>query len=400
MLRRFFLLCSSLFSTHLGALEIELRYEYDTSGFFDQVGSREAMRACADFFEELITDELSEINAGTSGNEANTWAARPLNPSTGARLNLVDLVVPENTLIIYPGARDLSGGSAGLAATGFSVNGFQPFFDQVTMRGQSGAGDSPASDFGPWGGSIAFDTRLSSGSPRVWSFSLTGQVPGTTNFVGVALHEICHLLGIGASESWSDQSNDQFFFEGPASLAANDGTRPKVTGDKGHWATQAPGPYRSDAFGSFGTPHGLEQQALMNTEIVSSEGNLSVITDLDLASLIDIGWQVQIPASGSITVAGGQATFRIPTNTAFSYRVQQGDLIAPFSDLGPTIAGDGTVKTVVSPTAPNPKNFYRFVASRNLAAPAPDALRLRQDAPGMVLQSHEWAWSSKGCCAH
>ena len=400
MLGKSLLLPFSVFVSHSGALEIELRYDYDTSGFFDQPGSREAMRACADFFEQLLTDDLSEINAGTSGNDGNTWAARPLHPGTGEQLDLIDLVVPENTLIVYPGARDLPGGLAGFAATGYRVNGFQPFFDQVTTRGQSGAGDSPASDFGPWGGSISFDNRLFTGTPRTWNFSLTGQVPGKTNFVGVALHEFCHLFGMGSCDAWVDQSNDQLDFEGPTSLAANDGTRPKVTSDKGHWADQAPGPYRSETFGSFGTPHGLDQQVLMNATSIADGGNLNVLTDLDLAGLIDIGWQVRVPASGAITVADGQATFRVPTNTAFAYRVQQGDLIGPFADLAPAFAGDGTVKSVLSPMAAQPKNFYRFVVTRNSGGEVPAALPLKQKLPAPVFRSKEWSWCSQNCCAH
>ena len=92
------------------SIEIDLRYDYDTSGFFNQPGAKEAMRVCADFFENILTDSLSEIDAVSSGN---SWEARPAHPSTGATLRLKDLVVPADTIIIYLGARDLSGNTTG-----------------------------------------------------------------------------------------------------------------------------------------------------------------------------------------------------------------------------------------------------------------------------------------------
>lgn len=378
------------------SVEIELRYEYDTSGFFNQPGSKEAMRVCADFFENILTDSLSEINAAATGKPQNSWAARPVHPSAGTTLNLENLVVPADTLIIFLGARDLSGGTTGVATSGISVGGFLDFVDQVQSRGQAGALASPATDYGPWGGSIAFDTMLN-GDPREWNFSLTETESGTTNFVGVALHELCHLLGIGFADSWKDQAPSGGIFTGEASKVANEGVQPRVTGDKGHWIGSSPGPYVRAAYGSFGTPHGLPQRVLMNAVSLGGLPDIEVVTDLEMAGLIDIGWEVALPAQGMTTeeVANGDRLITIPTTSNFIFRVQRGNLVTPFTNLSDPIVGDGTLKTYVD-TNPLPvKGFYRFTMARSAAAGARSA-RMVVGEDGY--RTYSASWESVGCC--
>lgn len=127
------------------------------------------------------------------------------------------------------------------------------FFNQVLYRGQTGASDTPSTNYGPWGGSISFDTRKFDGSARVWNFSLTETDTFKTDFVGNA-------------DSW-----------------------------------------------------------------------------LDRAGLIEISWEVKLPASGTASVANGEVHLKVPTITGFTYRILQGNLNAQFVNLGHAIAGNRSV---------------------------------------------------------
>src|SRR5688572_19088991 len=85
------------------AIKIELRYDYDTNGFFNQPGSKEALRKVADYFESLIHDSLLSINAATDG--GGSWTAKPRDPSTGLEISIPNLVVPADTIIVFVGGR-------------------------------------------------------------------------------------------------------------------------------------------------------------------------------------------------------------------------------------------------------------------------------------------------------
>lgn len=395
---------SAVFGFFLGlpvsAIEIDLRYDYDTSGFFNQPGAKAAMRQCADFFENILTDSLERIDARATGRVQNTWTARPKNPTTGATLQLVDLIVPEDTVIIYLGARDLGGFTTGEASSGSSYGGFPSFFETVAGRGQAGALDDPATDYGPWGGSIAFDTRNNNGTTREWNFSTTETSGSKTDFVGVALHELCHILGIGFADSWMELAPEEGgAFVGPASTAANGGTSPWVDPFRGHWAGSSPGPYISPAYGSFGTPHGLPQKALMSSFSSIGLPDIAVVTDLEIAGLIDLGWEVVIPAQGMTLgfLANGGVELTIPTTSNFTYQLQRGTLVAPFANLGPAIAGDGSLKTYVDPNPPEMRGFYRFAISNGSAMRARSS---QQVSNPFEIRTGSYFWVTEDCCPH
>ena len=378
-----------------GAIEIQLDYSLDTSGFFNQPGSREAMRACADFFEEILKDDLGAIDQAASGRPSNRWAARPRHPATGNTIEIVNLVVPEDTLIIYLGARNLGGNTTGIASTGFSLSGDAAWFDTVLNRGQVRSFDrldpedqsvilEPAIDYAPWGGSIAFDTTNSSGNARNWNFSTTtAGGSGQTDFVSVAMHELCHILGIGQADSWDnkipDRSSASPVFFGEASRNANGGVRPITQPGGGHWAPTSPGPYTSPVFGSFGNVHGVPQQVLMNPSSTSGGSSLESVTDLDIAGLIDIGWEVQLPTSINYTFAPNLSSVSgdVPTNTNFRYQLQEGNLQTPFVNVGPAMNGNGQSLTLIDQSPPEGQNFYRLAVTplfdnSNGTAPPPN----------------------------
>ena len=136
----------------------------------------------------------------------------------------------------------------------------------------------------------------------------------------------------------------------------------------------------------------------MNAISLNNGGNHNVLTDLDLAALIDIGWEIKLPASGTVSVANGEVNFKVPTNTGFTYRILQGNLNSQFTNLGEAISGDGSAQTVVVPLVASGKDFFRFGVSTNSTSAR--AARNRIVIPSSEILSHEWSWQSKNCCAH
>lgn len=103
-------------TSYVHALTIQIDYTYDTSNFFNTQTKRDAIEAVAKFYGNLIQDSLLRIDAAEY--PGCSWTANPLHPATGATINIANLVVPANTIIVYVGARDLGGSTAGLAGPG------------------------------------------------------------------------------------------------------------------------------------------------------------------------------------------------------------------------------------------------------------------------------------------
>lgn len=93
-----------------------------------------------------------------------------------------------------------------------------------------------------------------------------------------------HILGIGTAPSWNALRSDGRF-HGVAAVQSF-GVVPQA--DVGHLLNAS-----STLFGSFGTSHGLARPALMVPVLTDTGSNFDVATDLDLAVLSDIGWEVR-----------------------------------------------------------------------------------------------------------
>ena len=266
------LVALSLFavSPQAWAITISFDYTYDTGNFFNTQDRKDTLEAAGNFFESRLTDDLLAISPGGS----NTWTASFWHPSAGVIQQVVDLQVPADTLIVYAGAFDQVG-TLGSAAPGWysSIGGGAAFEDIVKARGESGALNTPPTDFGPWGGSIRFQISTN------WYFdsdTSTDESFSGFDFFSVALHELGHVLGIGTSGSWDNYVNAGVF-TGPASTASYGGNVP-LDGDD-HWD---PGVTSTiNGSGSFGT-----------AMTAIAEGQRKRFTDLELASLSDIGWEV------------------------------------------------------------------------------------------------------------
>lgn len=247
-------------------------YSLDANGFFDEAARRTALEEAGDIVTGRLEDTLSAIVAG-SVTPGDSWTATYTNPATGVGESTVDLVVPENVIHVFAGGRDL-GGSLGLGGPGgFGVSFFTTEWrDIVRGRGQAGALTvGSETDFGPWGGTITFNTETN------WHFGLdtSGLDNDESDFLSVAIHELIHLIGIGTAPSW-DNLVSGTSFTGPVSTAEYDlPGNPPLIADGSHWAD--------------GTTDNGEEAALDPTLLV---GTRKLPTPLDFAGLDDLGWDI------------------------------------------------------------------------------------------------------------
>lgn len=251
------------------AIDIVFDYTHDTNGFFD-AGKKSLMEQAAQVFEARILDTLTGFSSGGS----NHFDAGFTNPGTGLATTLSDYSIAAGRIDIFLGGRNLGGGTLGLASTSYNVGGFANFVNNSVSRGQAGALSNPASDYGPWGGSIAFSNTS---SWYVDADPSTKEAFSGFDLYSVALHEIGHLLGVGIADSW-DAHRSGLSFNGPASKAANGGNAVALA-DDGHW--------KEGTLSKFGL---TVQEAVMTPTIAA--GERQYFTELDWAALTDIGWQI------------------------------------------------------------------------------------------------------------
>jgi hypothetical protein len=249
----------------LARIDIQFDYTYDTGNFFSDPARKTVLDLAATVYEDRLTDDLAAITP-TGGN---TWDAILNDPSGTGTQTASNLTIPANVLKVFVGSRNF--GSSTLAVGGpggYSANGDSSWLNTVSARGQAGALLSPAKDFGPWGGSLAFSTTTN------WYFGTGATVPsGQTDFYSVAIHELGHLLGIGTIESFTSKITTQQF-NGEATKVYNAGATVPVTSDNAHWAASV----ESDG-----------NQAIMIPTIPAAERLF--VTSVDWGALQDIGWQ-------------------------------------------------------------------------------------------------------------
>ncbi len=254
----------------LPAVTFQFDYSRDTEGFFDDTARRDVLEEAGNQVGGLLEDVLFEI-VPHQLDVADTWTAQFADPSTGGTFDVVDLIIGEDTIVVYVGARDLGGNLAlGGPASIPSVSGVQEFVDTVIARGQLGALDAVATDFGPFGGAISFDTTTN------WHFdSLTdGLDAGEFDFLSTAIHELMHVIGFGTSASFSNLVSGGVFTGGQASVEYELGGSVPMN-DPGHWRQSL----MDDG-----------QQTAMDPDL--ADGTRELLTGLDVAALADIGWEV------------------------------------------------------------------------------------------------------------
>ena len=261
------------------AITINLDYSHDTNGFFtSNTYSKNLMETAASYFETHLTDSLSAITSSGSNN----FSAHFTDPGTGSSASIDNYSVAADTITVYVGGRDLGSSTLGLGGPGgFGVSGSTSFYESIVYRGEAGSGynDKPtagviATDFHPWGGSISFNTTSN------WYFDddvATTESFSGSDFFSVALHELGHVLGLGTADSWDNLINGSGEFTGANAVAANGGN--VALADTGHWD-----------YGTMSFVDGVAQEAAMDPNLTT--GTRKLFTDLDLAALDDIGWDV------------------------------------------------------------------------------------------------------------
>jgi len=165
-----------------GNFNIEFDYRFDTSGFFSDPARRATLEAAAFIWESWINDDFDDVPAGIS--------YTILNPQAGSETPRITLTSPTDDLLIFVGAQSPPFGvTDGVSAAAWAgPNG--------SDAGGSIFSNRRDSDFEPWAGNISFEPSLSWFSdltPSVWD-DLSG-----ADLLGTSLHEMGHVLGMGAS---------------------------------------------------------------------------------------------------------------------------------------------------------------------------------------------------------
>jgi hypothetical protein len=292
------------------AITIQVDYTYDTTNFFGSgnpqgaaagTQAHAAMDAAATYFSNILNDTFSAIqtpppyhSSVSDGVVTWTWQENFANPTTGSQVTVNDPTIPADRYVIYAGARDLTGTTAGVGAVGgygwssqvTGTNSFSPndinqinattasFQNAVEKRGE-------ASGFAAWGGAISFDT-----SARTWYFDHTTSPSGNvTDFYSVAIHELAHSLGFGQHSNQGTSVWDTLVsattFVGPNATAQNAGTALPLSADKSHWAIGT----TSVIYGT-----STSQETAMDPDLLN--GTRKKFTTLDAAALTDIGWEL------------------------------------------------------------------------------------------------------------
>ncbi len=299
------LLC--LLAQRAVAINVLIDYTYDTTNFFGAgnpsgatagAQAKAALEAAASFYSTILTDSFSPIQTpatfhSSQSNGQNTWqwTENFVHPATGVSVVVTNDSIAADQYKIYAGARGLGGNTAGIGGPGgfnwsstptgtFSqaeINQISSitatFQNQVEKRGQG-------SGFARWGGAITFDRDGSTS----WYYNHLGSPSGSlTDFYSVAIHELGHALGLGASTQWSALVTGSYFYGVNAENQYNGNAIP-LAPDLGHWAEGT----MSVIYGS-----SIPQEAAMDPTVLN--GTRKRLTALDAGALQDIGWSLGPP---------------------------------------------------------------------------------------------------------
>jgi hypothetical protein len=246
-------------------LNVVFDFRFDDTEFFTDHPDRiNVLRAAASDIADRFDIDLNAIPFPTPGN---SWKAKFDRPSgVGQDEEVINLFVPENSVVVFVGARELVGNDLIQVSSDREVFGSAEWNDTVLGRGRPSAFGPAATAFSPWGGSIAFDQFNN------WHFGL--EPPGNPDEFDLymaAQNGLMHILGFGASEAFARLSTSGSF-AGPNASAVFGGPVP-LTDGRFEWVEDT---------------LSRGQRTPMDADF--EDGERVVLTELDLAAMQDIGW--------------------------------------------------------------------------------------------------------------
>ena len=237
------------------SFDIKFDYRFDESNFFTPE-RRAILEQAGAIWSSYIQDDFASIPAGET-----------LSLTINNNRQEIILDEPIDDLLIFASHSDLSPNENFLATGSFMADFIVGSDRQNRIQGD---------DFEPWLGKIEFnqaaeDRFYFDETPRS-----DDDIPfNQQDFLSLALHEIGHILGIGVSDAFFDQIVDDQF-TGSQSQNLNDGNAIPL-----------------DSLG-FHIEEGFsldpQSDALLDEVFTFGERNLP--TDLDLAILADIGYEI------------------------------------------------------------------------------------------------------------
>lgn len=358
---------------------IEFDYSLDGGFFTSHPEAKTTLDKAAKVYTDRILDTLTAITPGGS----NTWNATINHPSTGTFTSIPNLSVAANVVKIYVGARTLPSGTLAVAGPGGynGASGTQAFSDAVRYRGQAGAALSPPTDFGRWGGMLAFDNT------RTWNYDLDTPTASEDDFLTVAIHELAHVLGQGTSTVWNAYLTGTLTpfgkvqyvgpFTGPKATALYGGSVPLETPPTQANSTDPVINAQHTAPGLTSTVGGVSQAPILGPNIPS--GTRRRVTLLDWAIMDDLGWDLAMAGDAN---ADGSVNFSDLTALAANYGGTGGwaegdfneDGMVSFHDLTALAANYGL--SGVAASEPVSGSFDGDWALAQAQVPEPGALSL------------------------
>lgn len=337
------------------SLRVRFDYTYDTSNFFTNA-RRALLQDIADSIVQYFGDQLSAITpSGT-----NTWNPMICHPSAGAPTQLCGPLtsvanqmpsVAANEIVIFPGARDLTGNVRGVAGVGVaSISGSQAWINTVSGRGQSGALASPQTDFSLWGGSLTLDNN---GTDWYFGRDPNGIQDGQADFVTIAAHELMHVFGFGyepttITSAWENLTRGSVFVGQQATAAYPLAGFPPLQAagaTRQHWDST------------------LEDNGVLTLMRASlSNGERQILSRLDLAALDDIGWQVTYPSQAVVSashVYPDDGNYDIDVKVTGSRLGESGkQLSEQVTNVSPTLTVPSTQSVTLGNTLSLPSNSF------------------------------------------
>lgn len=303
---------------------INIVLEYPASELFGatlDTTAKAAINAAASDLSAAITSTLNAINTdiyvGQNGIPVTTATfdmkyTYP-NPSGSGSVEILTATAPANTVTMHVGTKSLTGSTLGVGGpNGFGFNvalsGFpsqfvgavadaEPDIDAAYRRGGGpligtlagnltweGNVASYAFDYGIAYGSLAFDKDTTNEVTlnNYWHLNhLTPVAAGKNDLYSVAMHEMLHALGIGASSSWTSKRS------------GTNWTGSEVIALHGTGVNLVSSDHVAEGIQSTSIIDGSPQEVVMDPTVTT--GTRKYLTALDLAFLRDIGYSTIFP---------------------------------------------------------------------------------------------------------